>query len=128
MVLGSRECLCIADAAVYFGVSKKTLQNAVASNPDRFVKKDGRIMVPLNYKAPLAHEAERLYFECLDLYETDWRMAKEIAKWEHSNCQKTIERYYNYLKYFKFARLAQAKNIIEALKYLKASTLLSYAS
>lgn len=128
MVLDAKECLNIADAAVYFGVSKKTLQNAVASNPSRFVKKEGHMMVPLNYKAPLAAEAERLYFECLDLYETDWRMAKEIAKWEHSNCQKTIERYYNYLKYFKFCHLAQAKNIIEALKYLKASTLLSYAS
>lgn len=128
MVTEGVKCLSLSDAAEYFEVSKKTLQNAASSNPDRFIKKDGQILVPLNYKAPLAAEAERLYFEVLDLYDSDWRIAREIAKYERNKCSKTIEKYYNYLKYFKFSRLAQAKNIIEALKHLKASTLLSYAS
>jgi len=122
------ECLSLTAAAEYFNISKKTLQNAIASNPNRFLRVNGQMMVPLNYKAPLAAEAETLYFEVLELYGTDWRIAKEIARFERNERHETIEKYYNYLKYFKFSRLAQAENIIIAMRHIKVASLMGFAS
>lgn len=111
--------------ASYFNTTKKDILNLSyldkkSGRDDRFILKDGVLLMHYNYKCPHFDELCELYFKAVEVSKSE----KEISRFISKRVGKSEHCIYHYFRNFKFKNPDFARIIIRLLQiYIKQNSL-----